>query len=433
MEKQKVAVLTLGCSKNVVDSEVLLGKLSANNLDVTTNLNEANVCIINTCGFIKPSVEESLQVILEAVELKKRGKIEKLLTVGCLTQRFSQTLAEQFPEVDFFAGVDSAESIVKFLKQDKELKTELLGERLLLTPKHYAYLKISEGCNRECSFCSIPSIRGNHKSRSLEEITAEARRLAGQGVRELVLIAQDTTYYGRDIYGQPTLPKLLRELSDIPGISWIRLMYAYPAGFPEEALDVIAERDNICKYVDIPLQHISDKVLKSMRRGTSRKIIEQLIEKIRTKIPTATIRTTFIVGYPNETEEDFRELLDFVATYRLDRVGVFTYSQEDGTSAFPLGDPIPQSEKIQRRNELMALQQRISLEKNQQLVGKELKVLVDERNGKNYYGRTEMDAPEVDNLVLLSSKKEVLVGSFCKAKIARAKAYDLFAEVVSQT
>ncbi len=432
MKKQKVAVLTLGCSKNVVDSEVLLGKLSANNLDVTTNLNEANICIINTCGFIKPSAKESLQVILEAVELKRRGKIEKLLTVGCLTQRFSKSIAEQFPEVDFFAGVDSAESIVKFLKQDEELKTELLGERFLLTPRHYAYLKISEGCNRECSFCSIPSIRGKHKSRRLEEITAEARKLVEQGVRELILIAQDTTYYGRDIYGRPTLPELLRKLSDIPGISWIRLMYAYPAGFPEGALEVIAERDNICKYVDIPLQHISDKVLKSMRRGTSQKTIQQLIEKIRTKIPTATIRTTFIVGYPNETEKDFRELLDFVATYRFDRVGVFTYSHEDGTSAFPLGDPIPQSEKIRRRNELMALQQKISLEKNRQLVGKEIKVLVDERNGGNYYGRTEMDAPEVDNLVILPSKKEVLVGNFCKVKITRAKAYDLFAELVSQ-
>lgn len=433
MRKQKVAVLTLGCSKNMVDSEVLLGKLSANNLDVTVNLNEANVCIINTCGFIKPSVEESLQVILEAVELKRRGKIEKLLTIGCLTQRFSQSIAEQFPEVDFFAGVDSAESVVKFLKQEKELKTELLGERVLLTPKHYAYLKISEGCNRECSFCSIPSIRGNHKSRTIEDITAEAKRLARQGVRELILIAQDTTYYGRDIYGVPTLPELLRKLSDIPEIHWIRLMYAYPAGFPEGALDVIAERENICKYIDIPLQHISDRVLKSMRRGTSRKTIEGLLEKIRTKMPTATIRTTFIVGYPNETDKDFRELLDFVATYRLDRVGVFTYSQEDGTSAFPLGDPIPQSEKIRRRNELMALQQKISLEKNQQLVGKELEVLIDERNGKNYYGRTEMDAPEVDNLVLLSGKKEFPVGSFCKVKIKRAKAYDLFAESVRQT
>lgn len=433
MRKQKVAVLTLGCSKNMVDSEVLLGKLSANNLDVTVNLNEANVCIINTCGFIKPSVEESLQVILEAVELKRRGKIEKLLTIGCLTQRFSQSIAEQFPEVDFFAGVDSAESVVKFLKQEKELKTELLGERVLLTPKHYAYLKISEGCNRECSFCSIPSIRGNHKSRTIEDITAEAKRLARQGVRELILIAQDTTYYGRDIYGVPTLPELLRKLSDIPEIHWIRLMYAYPAGFPEEALDVIAERENICKYIDIPLQHISDRVLKSMRRGTSRKTIEGLLDKIRTKMPTATIRTTFIVGYPNETDKDFRELLDFVATYRLDRVGVFTYSQEDGTSAFPLGDPIPQSEKIRRRNELMALQQKISLEKNQQLVGKELEVLIDERNGKNYYGRTEMDAPEVDNLVLLSGKKEFPVGSFCKVKIKRAKAYDLFAESVRQT
>ncbi len=430
MRKQKVAILTLGCSKNMVDSEVLIGKLNANNIDVTTTLNEANVCIINTCGFIKPAVEESLEVMLEAVELKKTGKIEKLLAVGCLAQRFKDSLADEFPEVDFFAGVDSADSIVKFLRYEKELKTELLGERVLLTPRHYAYLKIAEGCNRECSFCSIPSIRGSHKSKSIEELTAEAERLARMGVRELILIAQDTTYYGIDIYGKSSLAKLLRRLSDISEIRWIRLMYAYPAGFPEEAIDVIAERENICKYVDIPLQHISDKVLKSMRRGTRRRTIEQLIEKFRTKIPTATIRSTFIVGYPNETENDFQQLLDFIATYKLERVGVFTYSQEDGTFAFPLGDPIPTSEKIRRRNELMALQQKISLEKNSQLIDKELTVLVDEKNGKKYYARTEMDAPEVDNLVVFPDKGKVTVGEFCKVKIKRARAYDLFAETV---
>lgn len=432
MKKDKFIVLTLGCSKNLVDSEHLIARLESNGFSFTENINEASTCIINTCGFIKPSVEESLQVILQAVDLKYKRKICNLIVAGCMSQRFQQEIQNQFPEVDFIAGVDSSESILLFLKKNEELKYNLIGERKLLTPKHYAYLKISEGCNRECSFCAIPLIRGKHKSRPIEEILSEANFLASQGVKELVLISQDSSSYGADLYNKPTLTKLLSNLSDIKDFRWIRLMYTYPMGFPEDALDVIAERDNICKYVDIPLQHISDNVLKSMRRGTTRKSIEALLHKIRTKIPNVTIRTTFIVGYPNETEKEFQELLEFIDNLKFDRVGVFTYSSEDGTAAFELGDPIPNDEKNRRRNELMKKQMEISYNQNRNLIGKKFLVVIDDFDGKRYIGRTEKDAPEVDNNVIIKNQNsKIAIGNFVEVIVESAKSYDLFGTAVT--
>lgn len=431
MKKDKFIVLTLGCSKNLVDSEHLIARLESNGFSFTENINEASTCIINTCGFIKPSVEESLQVILQAVDLKHKRKICNLIVAGCMSQRFQQEIQNQFPEVDFIASVDSSEAILRFLKKKEELKYNLIGERRLLTPKHYAYLKISEGCNRECSFCAIPLIRGKHKSKPMEKILAEANFIASQGIKELILISQDSSSYGVDLYNKPTLAKLLSNLSDIKDLRWIRLMYTYPMGFPEDALDVIAERDNICKYVDIPLQHISDNVLKSMRRGTTRKSIETLLNKIRAKIPNVTIRTTFIVGYPNETEKEFQELLEFIDNFKFDRVGVFTYSSEDGTSAFELGDPIPYDEKNRRRNELMKKQMEISYNKNRNLIGKKFFVVIDNFDGKRYIGRTEKDAPEVDNNVIIKNHSKIAIGNFVEVIVESAKSYDLFGTPVT--
>ncbi|MGQ9819003.1 MAG: 30S ribosomal protein S12 methylthiotransferase RimO [Candidatus Kapaibacteriales bacterium] len=431
MKKEKFIVLTLGCSKNLVDSEYLISQLESNGFSFTENINEASTCIINTCGFIKPSVEESLQIILQVVELKSKRKLNNLIVAGCMSQRFNDELQNQFPEVDFITGVDSSEAILHFLKRNDELKYNLIGERKLLTPKHYAYLKISEGCNRECSFCAIPLIRGKHKSKPLDKILEEAKFLALQGVKELILVSQDSSSYGIDLYSKPKLAELLSNLSDINDFRWIRLMYTYPMGFPDEALDVIAERDNICKYVDIPLQHISDRVLKSMRRGTTRKSIEVLLEKIRSKIPNVAIRTTFIVGYPNETEKDFRELLEFIQDFKFDRIGVFTYSSEDGTYSFQLGDPIPIDEKNLRRDELMKKQMEISYNLNRNLIGKKILVLVDEFDGKRYIARTEKDAPEVDNNVLIKNpKKRIEIGSFVEVVVETAKSYDLFGKAM---
>ncbi len=431
-KNEKIALLTLGCAKNVVDSEKLLTLLKKNGFQVVESLKDASVCIVNTCGFIKPAVEENLGVLLELVNLKLKGKLKKLIAAGCMIQRFKTELQEEFPEVDLFVGADSPKEILEFLtNNDKNLKLELLGERHLLTPKHFAFLKISEGCNRECSFCAIPNIRGKLKSRPIEEIFQEANLLAEKGVKELVIISQDTSSYGIDIYNQVKLIELLECLSKINHIQWIRLMYLYPSGVQNELIDFIVDNPKICNYFDIPFQHISDKVLKSMRRGTTEKTILNLVEKIRTKSTKAVIRLTFIVGYPNETEEDFNKLLDFVGKYKLDRIGVFTYSPEDGTSSFSLGDPIPEIEKERRKNELMKLQKEISLESNKTLIGKNLKVLVDKREGRTFIGRTEYDAPEVDNLVYFSSiNNKINIGNFVEIKITKAKPYDLFGEVV---
>jgi len=431
-QKDKVTILTLGCAKNVVDSENLIGKFVANGYQVVENLKEASVCVVNTCGFIKPAIEENLSVLLELVNLKLKGKIKKLIVSGCMVQRFQKELKEEFPEVDFFVGVEKQDEIIRFLKgDDGYLKNHLLGERYLLTPKHYAYLKISEGCNRECSFCAIPSIRGKLRSRPIESIVQEASNLAKRGVKELIVISQDTSSYGLDIYGKVKLIELLEKLTIIDGIRWIRLMYLYPAGLPEQLFDFVANNEKICNYFDIPIQHISDKVLKLMRRGTSEKYIRNLIEKIRLKNPAAVIRSTFIVGFPNENEEDFVNLLNFVEEFQLDRIGVFTYSREDGTSAFTLGDPIPEEEKTRRRDVLMELQRKISLRKNKEKIGSNLLVLVDQQKGNTLLGRTEFDAPEVDNLVYISRQNTYVgVGDFVKVEIKRAKEYDLYGVVL---
>ncbi|MCX7909414.1 MAG: 30S ribosomal protein S12 methylthiotransferase RimO [Ignavibacteria bacterium] len=429
-KKESVIVLTLGCAKNVVDSEKLIARLISNGIDVTFDLNKADTCIINTCGFIKPSVEENLGVLLEVINRKIQKKLKRVIVFGCLVERFKENLIKEFPEVDYFIGVENQELILKYLNENIELKENLIGERYLLTPRHFAYLKISEGCNRECSFCTIPIIRGKLKSKPIKDLVEEVKYLESIGVKELVIISQDTSSYGIDLYSKSMLIDLLRELVQVSGIHWIRLMYLYPAGLPNNLIDFVANENKICNYFDIPIQHISDTVLKSMRRGTSKKNIIELIEKIRRKIPNSAIRTTLIVGYPNETEKDFLELIKFLEDYELDRVGVFTYSAEDGTSSFLLGDPIPEDEKLRRRDAIFELQRNISLKKNRELVGKNIKVIIDEVNNGIMLGRTEFDAPEVDNLVHVKVKgRKYEPGDFVDVKVVKSKTYDIFAEI----
>lgn len=426
---KNIAVLTLGCPKNVVDSEKLIGALSANGFNVVKSLDETDTCIINTCGFIKPAVEENLKVLLEVVNLKIQGKLQKVIVAGCLVERFKESLRREFSEIDLFVGVESLEQIIKYLKLDSQLKSQLLGERQLLTPKHYGYLKISEGCNRECAFCVIPNIRGRLRSTPIPKLVEEAKLLASKGVRELIIVSQDTSSYGIDIYREPKLLHLLKELVAIPDISWIRVMYLYPAGIPKGLIDFVAKEPKMCKYFDIPIQHISDNVLKSMRRGSSKRNLIQIIENIRTKVPDAVIRTTLIVGYPTETEKDFEELIQFLKEYELERVGVFTYSREDGSYAFELGDPISEEIKNYRLQEILKVQSRISLKKNKQMIGKGFKVLIDDKTDGVYLCRTEFDAPEVDNLVYLKTSKNVSVGDFVNVEIVKAKPYDLLAKL----
>jgi len=419
-----ISVITLGCAKNLVDSERFTGLLLANGFNYTEDTRKTDALIINTCGFIKPAKEENINVILEASELRRRGYIKKLIVTGCLSERYNKELTEQIPYVDHFFGVNSDEKILRAIKSDD--KYNLIGERLLLTPKHYAFLKISEGCNQRCSFCAIPLMRGKHETFEQEKLLKEANNLANKGVKELILIAQDSTYYGKDKHKKQILGELLENLSQIDGIEWIRLMYAYPRQFPYSILPVIANNKKLVKYIDIPLQHISNSVLMSMKRGIKRVKIEKLVKTIRDTIPNVAIRSTFIVGYPNETEKDFYELLNWIKEVELDRVGVFTYSQEEGTTAFPLGDPIPQSVKDERRGELMKVQQEISLKKNKQKIGKVLKVLIDGREKGHYFGRSEHDAPDVDNLVYIKTDKKLSVGTFINVLIERAEEYDLF-------
>lgn len=421
---KRVNLVSLGCSKNLVDSEVLLRQFQANGLEIIDNSRKADYIIINTCGFINDAKDESIRAILEAIDLKKSGKVKKVLVMGCLSERYKTELAEEIPEVDAYFGVTDYKGVLKELGFD--LKKELLGERLLTTPKHFAYLKISEGCDNPCSFCAIPLIRGKHQSKPVEQIINEAKYLAARGTKELILIAQDSTYYGLDIYGKRELPKLLKELAKIDGIEWIRLLYAFPAKFPMDVLDVIAEEEKICKYIDIPFQHISDKILKSMQRGISKRRTYELIDIIRKKIPDVAIRTTLIVGYPGETELEFHELETFVKDIEFDRLGVFTYSQEENTSAFDLGDPVPQKEKENRKNHILSIQQEISSRKNQEKIGKRLRVLIDEQIEKNtYLGRTQWDAPEVDNSVIVNSQKFIEPGEFCEVEIDDALEFDL--------
>lgn len=425
--KPRVHLITLGCPKNTVDSEALLGQFRANDLEIVPHLKDAEVAIINTCGFIDAAKAESIDTILETAQQKSSGSLKKVFVMGCLAQRYERELRMELPEVDQFFGVNDHQRILAELGDD--LKYYLLGERMLTTPSHYAYLKISEGCNHPCSFCAIPLMRGKHVSRPIEELIAEARNLASRGVKELILIAQDLGYYGIDLSRKRQLPDLLEKLAAIHGIEWIRLMYLYPVNFPFEILDVMVDNSKICRYIDLPVQHCSDRVLKSMRRGMTRQTTEELIRRIREKIPGIALRTTLIVGYPEETEEDFQELLEFVERVRFDRLGVFTYSQEENTPADRLGDPIPDVEKERRKRLVMELQREISRQKNESLLGLEIPVLIDRKEGRVFIGRTERDAPEIDNEVVIETEKDLNVGNFYHAKIVAALEYDLFASV----
>ncbi len=428
MKKNKINLITLGCSKNIVDSERILRQLEINEFDIVNSSEEADTVIINTCGFIEAAKEESINTILQAIEAKKAGNLEKVLVAGCLSERYKEELRDEIPEVDEYFGVEKYEEIVTNL--GGEFKYELLGERELTTPKHYAYLKISEGCDNPCSFCAIPLIRGGFRSKSIKELTAEAESLAVKGVKELIIIGQDTTDYGKDIYGRRNLHELLRALSEIDGIEWIRLLYAYPSHFPDKVIEEIARNGKVLNYLDLPLQHISDNVLKSMRRGISAKTQRELVDKIQNGIPGLTFRTTFIVGYPNETEADFNELYEFVKNSEFDRVGVFTYSQEDNTYSYELGDPIPEEIKEERKDALMELQKEISLRKNKEMVGKTLRCIVDDIEGKYFVARSEKDAPEVDGNVLIEPEDNMLkIGNFYNVQIVDFNEYDLFGKI----
>jgi ribosomal protein S12 methylthiotransferase len=431
MQKNKIEIITLGCSKNVVDSERLSRQLKANNFDVTNNSDDAESVIINTCGFIDAAKEESINTILQAVELKKQGKIKKVVVAGCLSERFKDELSAEIPDVDVFFGTEDYEGIVKEFGGD--LKKELLGERELTTPKHFAYLKISEGCDNPCSFCAIPLMRGKHKSTPIELLLKEAEGLADKGVKELIIIGQDTTDYGKDIYGKRNLAELLNKISQIKGIEWIKLLYAYPSHFPQDLMDEIANNPKICKYIDIPLQHISDDVLKSMRRGITKKTTINLLNELKSKIPNLALRTTFILGYPNETKKDFEELKEFIKEIRFDKVGVFDYSVEESTPSFILGDKVSTKVKEQRKFELMELQKGISFEKNRELIGKTIKVIIDDIEGEFFIGRTEKDAPEVDGEVLIKSENKMLkLGEFYDVEIFDCNDYDVFGKLSYQ-
>jgi len=430
IHKDKVNIITLGCSKNMVDSEVLSGQLQANEIDVVheNKKKDHNIVIVNTCGFIEKAKEESINTILQQVELKRRGKLDKVYVTGCLSERYKNNLEEEIPEVDAFFGTMELPLILK--KFDADYKNELIGERLLTTPQHYAYMKISEGCNRTCSFCAIPLMRGQHVSRPIESLVDEAKRLVDRGVKEVMLIAQELTYYGLDIYKKRELPKLLHALADIKGLEWIRLHYAYPSKFPLEIIDAIKERENICNYLDMPLQHAANNVLQLMKRQITREEMEDLIGNIRNKIPDICIRTTLIAGFPGETREDVEELKTFLQKMRFDRVGTFTYSHEEGTSAYDMKDLLTAEEKEERAQEIMEVQQEISFEKNQAKVGKIFKVIIDKKEAGRYLGRTEFDSVEVDNEVIVHSDKKLHAGDFVQVKITKAYDYDLEGEVV---
>ena len=431
LKKDKVNIITLGCSKNMVDSEVLSGQLLANEIDTVheSGRKDHNIVIINTCGFIEKAKEESINTILDHVELKKKGKLDKVFVTGCLSERYKSNLEEEIPEVDGYFGTMELPLILK--QFDADYKGELIGERLLSTPQHYAYMKISEGCNRTCSFCAIPLMRGKHVSRTIESIVDEAKTLVRRGVKEVMLIAQELTYYGLDIYKQRELPKLLHALADVEGLEWIRLHYAYPSKFPLEIIDVMKERKNICNYLDMPLQHASNNMLKAMKRQISREEMEELITEIRSRIPDICLRTTLIAGFPGETREDVEELKAFLQKMRFDRVGIFTYSHEEQTSAHDLVDNISAEEKEERAQEIMEVQQEISLEKNQEKVGMVMKVLVDKKESGRFLGRTEFDSVEVDNEVIINSSKKLTIGEFVNVKITKAFDYDLEGDVVN--
>ncbi len=426
-DKNKINVITLGCSKNTYDSEVLMGQLKSNNKNVVHE-EEGNVVVINTCGFIDNAKQQSIDTILENVKKKNEGLIDKVFVTGCLSERYKPDLKKEIPDVDEYFGTTEMPSLLKHLGAD--YKHELIGERLLTTPKNYAYLKISEGCDRPCSFCAIPLMRGKHKSVSIEDLVSQAKILAEKGIKELILIAQDSTYYGIDLYGTRSLSKLLKELVKVDGIEWIRLHYAFPNGFPVDVLEVINSEPKICNYIDIPLQHISNKILKSMKRGASMEKINDLLQMFRDKVPEIAIRTTLIVGYPGETNEDYVLLKEWVKNTKFDRLGCFTYSHEENTGAYKLIDDVPKKIKNERLNEIMEIQSQISWELNQKKIGKKFKVLIDRKRGNYYVGRTQYDSPDVDNEVLIQANTNFLrVGEFVDVKIIEASDFDLYAEV----
>ncbi|OON68287.1 30S ribosomal protein S12 methylthiotransferase RimO [Hymenobacter sp. CRA2] len=427
----KVNVITLGCSKNLVDSEVLMGQLRGNGYDVTheSTKDESGIVIINTCGFIDNAKQESIDTILQYADAKEAGKVDKVYVTGCLSQRYKDQLEVEIPQVDAYFGTLELPQLLKTLNAD--YKHELVGERLLTTPKHYAYFKIAEGCNRPCSFCAIPLMRGKHVDKSMDDLVTEATKLARMGTKELVLIAQDLTYYGLEKYGERKLAELVRRLSDVNGIDWIRLQYAYPSQFPMEVLDVMQERENVCKYLDMPLQHISDNMLKTMRRGISKRRTVELVDQIRQRMPDIALRTTLIAGHPGETDQDFQELYDFVEKTKFERLGIFTYSHEENTHAFSLEDNVPAEVKQERADAIMELQQGISLELNEQKVGNTYKVLFDRKESGYWVGRTQYDSPEVDNEVLVPATEQYIrLGDFAQVKITDASDFDLYGEVV---
>lgn len=430
LKKDKVNIITLGCSKNMVDSEVLSGQLAAAEIDVRHESQKLdhNIVVVNTCGFIDLAKEESINTILEQVELKKKGKLDKVYVTGCLSERYKQNLETEIPEVDAYFGTMELPFLLR--KFEVDYKAELVGERLLSTPNHYAYLKISEGCNRTCSFCAIPLMRGKHVSRTIESLVEEAELLVKRGVKEIMLIAQELTYYGLDIYKKRELPRLLKALASIPGLEWIRLHYAYPSKFPMEIIDAMKEHDNICNYLDMPLQHASNRMLQAMRRQITREEMEEIISDIKSKIPGICIRTTLIAGFPGETLEDVEELKTFLKKMEFDRVGIFTYSHEENTIAHGLEDDVPAEEKERRAQEIMNLQQEISYAKNEEKIGKTFKVIIDKKEAGRYIGRTEFDSVEVDNEVIVNASKKLKPGDFVNVKITQAYDYDLEGEVV---
>lgn len=427
---EKINIITLGCAKNTVDSEALYSQLLTNDFTLTESIDNADIAIINTCGFIDAAKKQSVDTILSTVQRKNEGQLSKVFVMGCLVERYKNDLQQEIPEIDSFFGSNELPNILKTL--GGEYKYDLIGERAISTPNYFSYLKISEGCDNPCSFCAIPIMRGMHKTKPIEQVMDEVMRLVQKGVKELVVIGQDTTYYGLDLYGERKLSSLLTSLASVKELEWIRLMYAYPAKFPLDVLQSFTDNPKICRYLDMPIQHAADNVLKSMRRGITRKTTEQLIDKIRGTIPHIALRTTLIVGYPNETERDIAELAQFINDVKFDRLGVFTYSQEDDTTAFGLGDPVPQVEKERRKEYIMEIQRGISLEQNESRIGKRTTAEIERMEEGNYVGRTEWDAPEIDNEVFISMPKdrELHIGQFVPITITDATEYDLYGEVV---
>ncbi len=432
VKKDKIKIITLGCSKNVVDSEFIMSQLKSNDIEIVEDERDSNTVLINTCGFIEAAKQESIDTILRAVDLKTKKKIDSVYVAGCLSDRYGIELEKEIPQVDrYFGATDRHQTVVDILNEiGVDYKSNLLGERILTGPTHSAYLKISEGCNNPCSFCAIPIMRGRHVSKPLKQILMEAQSLASKGVKELVIIGQDTTYWGFDTDNKRNVTLVLEELSKVKGIEWIRLMYAYPSRFPADLIDTIKNTENICKYLDMPVQHISDNVLKSMRRGITNKTLMGLFDKLRTEIPGIALRTTFITGYPDETEQDFQQLLDFVKEFKFERLGVFPYSHEEGTTAFDIPDRIPMKEKLLRQKLLLDVQRENSLEANRNSIGKNFKVLVDREEEDYFIGRTYKDAPEIDQEVYINKNNNIQIGNFSEVKIYDSEEFDLFAEKV---